>query len=352
MARITTIQNLLLSSLLPLTALSSPVSNWNSPLPVDVVYDFPAATWIENLAVRGNGQILATQSGAPRVYLVDPFVPNEEAVLLHEFNETASILGVAEGAPDVFYVCTANYSSKLLEGYGQDYVYKIDMTEYQAGEPATAKVSEVATVSEGKGLDGLVYVPAGDRDLLFVTDFLVGVIWSVDVASGAVEVAINNTHTQSTGFGANGLKYQDGFLYFTNTQKESLIKVAIDSKGNPTGDYIVVTSEGFVPDDFALDVHGNAFIATFTSEVAGLTDGKDGIYFVSRSGEHAKNIAEVAGPTGAAFGRAAEDCNILYVCTTGGDDAYLTGEPITVSGKIMKVDLGRWSPNCAASRAM
>lgn len=57
-----------------------------------------------------------------------------------------------------------------------------------------------------------------------MSDFLVGGIWSVDVAAGAVELAFNNTDTQATGFGANGLKYQDGFLYFTHNQKESLVK--------------------------------------------------------------------------------------------------------------------------------
>lgn len=151
------LQCMLALSLLQLAALSAPTAKWKLPLPVTMVYDFPAATWTENVAVRSNGQILATEDTAPRVWLVDPFAPDEEAVLLHEVHETASILGIVEGAPDVFYVCSANYSSKLLEGYGEGYIYRIGMTRYQPSKSNTAEVSKIATVSGAEGLDGLAF---------------------------------------------------------------------------------------------------------------------------------------------------------------------------------------------------
>lgn len=69
-----------------------------------------------------------------------------------------------------------------------------------------------------------------------------------------------------------------------------------------------------MPDDFALDVQGNAYIATFTSAVAGLTNGKDGVLFVPHAGGgQAKYIVEAPGPTGAAVGRTAADCGVLYI---------------------------------------
>lgn len=315
---------------------------------MSTVYAFPAATRIESLAIRSNGQILATQGNTPHVWLVDRDAGNSEALLLHKFDDTASISGITEGYPDVFYVSSANDSSNTLKSYGEGYIYKINMTQYRPNVPAAAAtVSKVVTIPEAQALNGLVYF-SGSREVLFAADSHVGGIWRIDLDTGKVDLAINNIYTQSTGSGVNSLRYKDGFLYFTNSQQGTLVKVVIDNNGDPAGRYKVLARGGFVPNDFALDVRGNAYVASLHNATAKDTDKNDGISFVPASGGPVEYVAEVAGPTSAAFGRTASDCNVLYVSTSGGDNMYLTDVPMTVSGKIVKIDLGEWSPNCVS----
>ena len=307
-------------------------ANFTYALPAHVVHDFAEGTWIENLAIRRNGLILATEDTAPRVYEVDPF-SNRGSAVVHEFNETASILGIAEGSPDIFYVCTGNYSSKKLQGYGEAYIFQIDMRHFSAKIPGSAKVSKIAGVPQAGALNGLAYL-GGDSPLLLVSDFLKGVIWSVSIDSGKVQVAINNTYTQSTGFQANGLRLVGNELYFTNTQREILVKVPINSQGQAVENFTVLAEGGFTPDDLAVDSQGDAYVTSFTI-------GQNGLVFIPRNGGQATYIAGMAGPTACAFGRTAIDRDTLYVSTTGGDYQYLTGKKVTVSGKILKVNVAR-----------
>ena len=311
------------------------VSNVTYPLPEHLIYNFPAETWIENLAVRSNGQIIATEELRPRVYQVDPF-GTREPILLHEFHETASVLGIVETSPDVFHICTGNFSSAKLQGFGEAYVFRVDMRDFHPDRPSSAKVAKVAALPQAKALDGLTFL-RGEADLLLVSDFILGVIFSVDIHTGDSRIVINNTYTQSAGFAVNGLKIYDNFLYFTNSQKQTLVKVPINAKGEAVGNYTVLAQGGFTPDDFALDAHGDAYVASFTP-------GKNGLAFVPREGGLATYIAGIAGPTSAAFGRTPADRNVLYVSTTGGDYEYSSGKPVTVSGKIVKIDVGRYGP--------
>ena len=311
------------------------VSNVTYALPTHLVYDFPADTWIENLAVRSNGQIIVTEDTRPRIYQVDPF-GNRDAILLHEFHETASILGIVETSPDIFYVCTGNSSATTLQGFGEAYIFKVDMRSFQPDQPASVKTSKVATLPQAKGLDGLTFL-GGNSDLLLVSDIILGVIFSVDINTGESRVVINSTYTHAAGIAVNGLKIYNDSLYFTNSVAQTFVKVPINSKGEAVGNYTVLAQGGFQPDDFALDTYGDAYVTSYAQ-------GKNGLAFVPREGGAATYIAGIAGPTAAAFGRTAVDRDVLYVSTSGDDFAYSSEKPVTVSGKIVKVDVGRNGP--------
>lgn len=307
-------------------------ANKTYPLPAETVHEFPRGTWIENIAIRKNGQILATEETHPRIYQVDPF-HNRPAVQVHEFDNTVSVLGIVETSPDVFHVCTGNFSSKLLQGYGEEYIYKVDMRNFSPNRPCSAAVSKLATMDQARAINGMTFLGA-DSGLLLVSDFLAGVIWNVDIATGDVNLAINSTFTRSTGFGANGIHYHAGYLYFTNSQQETLVKVKVDSKGEAAGNYSVLARGGFVPDDFAVNAAGDSYVTSFDV-------GSNGIVFVPREDGNSTYVAWMAGPTSCTFGRTAKDRDVLYVATTGGDYNYQTGNKVTVSGKIMKVKVGR-----------
>ena len=141
--------------------------------PHRVIHQFPASTWIGNLAVRSNGAILATDDTYPAIYQVET-TGKHEAALVHKFTETASVLGFVETGPDVVHVCTANYSSAELTSYGEDYIYRVDLRNFSSMVPSSANVPKIATVVHAGALEGLTYIT--DSGLLLVSDFLQGAV--------------------------------------------------------------------------------------------------------------------------------------------------------------------------------
>lgn len=76
--------------------------------PTRLIYEFPNRTWVENLAIRANGQILVTILSSPELYLIDPF--KGMAVLVHTFPYALSLFPVTEVTPDIFVVSSSNYT--------------------------------------------------------------------------------------------------------------------------------------------------------------------------------------------------------------------------------------------------
>ncbi|KAJ7114418.1 hypothetical protein C8R44DRAFT_881260 [Mycena epipterygia] len=53
-------------------------------------------TWLENLAVRPNGQILATRLDVPELYQITPDPHNPKPTLIYAFPSALGTLGIAE----------------------------------------------------------------------------------------------------------------------------------------------------------------------------------------------------------------------------------------------------------------
>ncbi|KAK5740010.1 hypothetical protein LTR17_004907 [Elasticomyces elasticus] len=68
----------------------------------------PTRRWVENLAVRANGNILTTIIGKPEVWNVDPIA--HVATLVYRFPNAESVTGIPEVSPDVFCVAVGNWS--------------------------------------------------------------------------------------------------------------------------------------------------------------------------------------------------------------------------------------------------
>ncbi|KAL6719774.1 hypothetical protein ACLMJK_001695 [Lecanora helva] len=311
-------------------------SNLTAPLPARIVYDFPQGTWIENIAVRQNGQLVVTEITKPRVYQVDPS-GSGKPVLIHEFQGEKSILGITEGAKDVFYVASGDFILKGFQILGPGSIYKVDLRQFSPNKKDSAKISKVTTVKQSKFLNGVAFL-GGKSNLLLAADSAAGIIYSVNVDNGDTQVAINNSLLQPfgpTGTGVNGIKLYNNFLYFANTGQQTVVKVPINGKGEASGDFTTLSKGGILqPDDFALDAQGDVYAAT------GLTN-QEGLAFVPREGGPAIRIAGAAGPTGAAFGRTKEDRDVVYLTTSGGGNAYQADGPVTVSGKVLKINVDR-----------
>ena len=97
---------------------------------VGIIWTFPNETWIENLAVRQNGEILATSLSRAAVYLVNPF--EHTATTVHQFEASDGVLGITEIVQDVFIVATAEVDLKTSKATkGSAKIWRLDMYRWE-----------------------------------------------------------------------------------------------------------------------------------------------------------------------------------------------------------------------------
>lgn len=99
-------------------------------------------------------------------------------------------------------------------------------------------------------------------------------------------------------------------IFFAVAVSKLLRKLALTLIGNISENYTVLARGRFEPDDFALVLSGDGYIAS-------LAEGNNGVAYFPRGGDNANLIASLEGPSACAFGRTTHDCHILYVTTTG-----------------------------------
>jgi streptogramin lyase len=98
--------------------------------PVATLWTFPNETWIENLAVRANGDVLCTSLNRNAIYKVNPF--DHIAETLHQFSSTDGCLGIVETSSDVFVVVTANVSLKTNNAWpGSAKIWRVDIRAWE-----------------------------------------------------------------------------------------------------------------------------------------------------------------------------------------------------------------------------
>lgn len=108
------------------------------PLPYDsavgVIWTFPNGTWIENLAVRQNGEVLCTSLTKAALYMVDPF--QHTAQTIHQFDLGDDLLGITEIENDVFAVVSANISfTTSTAAPGSAKLWRVDMGAWEQVSP-------------------------------------------------------------------------------------------------------------------------------------------------------------------------------------------------------------------------
>lgn len=325
------------------SALASPVSQHaaraaTSPATVTSIHEFTPGTWVENLAVRANGQILATLLNTPQVYQVDPNPASAHPVtLVHTFPSYLGCLGITELRPDVFYVVVGNFSLAALATTPGSYsVWELNMAGFAAGG-STAAATKIADFPQSVFLNGITSLqPAGNT--LLIADSGAGAVYSLNVDTGAVRKVIADplmapTAGANPATGINGVKVRGQTLYFSNTDQTLLGKVALNADGSAAGAATAVVRNATGADDFQLDTLGNLFIAG-DSELRfhGVQEGAGGPPDV------VSTSSLLAGSTAVEFGRLPTDLASVYVSTNGGQAQYFT-KVFTDPGKIVKVDV-------------
>ena len=122
-------------------------------------------------------------------------------------------------------------------------LFEVDITVYRTlpnGSVAIPpKLHQVATFANAIVLNDLTHVDGQDGYFL-AADLYAGVILKVDIASGNVTTAINDTPmapTATKAGGINGLRYQNSYLCYTNTATNSYYRIPVypnaTASGNP-----------------------------------------------------------------------------------------------------------------------
>ncbi|EOD50385.1 Six-bladed beta-propeller TolB-like protein [Neofusicoccum parvum] len=287
------------------------------------VYQFEQGTWVENLAVRQNGNLLVDLVDRPEIYEINPSSNESSPKLVHRFPGITSVFGISEVSTDVFTVVGGNFSlatfSVDAESFG---VWQVDLTGSEAA------VSQIAAMPDAVFLNGMTTL---NSQSVLVSDSTSGVVYRVDIQTGEYTIVLDDETMKPPAdatlqIGVNGIRLFNGYLYYLNLFAKLYCRVPIDStSGKAVGPYEVI-AENVYADDFAITQQGVAYAADgFENQILKVTlDGQ----VESIAGN--LNSTTVAGATSAQFGKD----GVLYV-TTGGALAAPVNGTYTEGGKIV-----------------
>ncbi|KAL8921530.1 MAG: hypothetical protein Q9208_005684 [Pyrenodesmia sp. 3 TL-2023] len=312
------------------------------PLPVRVIREFPKGTFIENIALRRNGQILITLvAPRPELYQVDP-LSIRPPILIHTFADYTSAFGIVEVDTDVFYVVTGNVTFEPLEPVpGASSVFEVDLSKFSPRKKTPAAVRKVADFRGSTLLNGATLL-SRDRGEILIADSGAGSVWKLNVRTGATAKIITDDPLLKPKPGSmpvngiNGVRTRNGVLYFTNSNFETFNQVALNADGSAAGPASTIAN-GVAGDDFVLDAKGQAYVGlNVQNEVAKVEVPSGKVTVLAGSPQ---DQVTIAGPASAAFGRTVLDKKSLYVVSNGGLQGYITGN-FTVGGRVSRIDLG------------
>ena len=318
------------------------------PLPVQVVHQFPPGTWLDNLAVRRNGNILTTALSSPELFEVDNR-GKDPIKLVHTFANETSCTGITKMGMDKFYVIAGNFSLSNFTGVpGSWSVYKVKMRPH-LNRPA--QVSLVAKFPDSIVLNGITVLSLA-RKWLLVSDSAAGVVYRLEARTGKIVKVLEDPFMKPdspSGVGVNGIRkpMADDFLFFTNSDRNILARQSINDDGTSRAPAkMVVNVEG--PDDFTLNNAGNVFVVQNRADHMGRVNGRAVVTLVSAASSRKKapdgTASGLFGPTAVQFGKITPffrkpraDWMKAYISTNGGTAQYLTGN-VTRGGTISVVD--------------
>ncbi|KAK4108946.1 NHL repeat-containing protein [Canariomyces notabilis] len=242
---------------------------------------------IENVAVRANGQILATNMNSANLYSINPVAKTSSTAIA--VSGATGLSGIGEYAPDIFAV---------IGGKG---IYKVD---FSGG--STPKSSLIKTITEANNLNGLAVF---DNSSVLVADAGKGVVYKLDVNTGSYAVVLQDPTMQPWGgipFGIDGIKYRDGVVWYTNIFRNSFHKVAVDPVTAKATGAVQTLWTNLMGDDLCFGPNGKIYVAT---------NGRNSLVEVDPAvaSPRPTQVGSVTGSTSCAFGRGESDKNVAYV---------------------------------------
>ncbi|KAI0467604.1 hypothetical protein F4859DRAFT_494035 [Xylaria cf. heliscus] len=291
-------------------------------------------TWLENIAVRSNGDLLTTMliPTASLYILKRPYSATREFSLLHTFDNATGLLGITEISNDNFAILSAEMDNASNPVPGSSTIWGVSFSNDQF------KARRISRIPDAILPNGITSIP--DSSVVLIADSIGGTIIRCDALTETCETVLKCTETAPTpdvvnSIGINGLHYRNGYIYWSNSDLVSIFRIPVDKHGYPA-DNAKVESVGKVDalfiDDFVEDYAGEFYVAAGTNNT---------IVELQQNGS-SKVVAgsltdlTVAGCTATAFGRTVHDSRTLYVVTNGGIQAPVNGK--TEPAKIVALD--------------
>ncbi|KAK7427104.1 hypothetical protein QQZ08_006373 [Neonectria magnoliae] len=342
------------SSLLAAAALA--VLSLAESLPEKTLGQLDQGTWLENIAVRPNGDLLVTQLfPSASIYTVKKPAGGHHHRALEQIAAIPAIqniYGLAQvpsrrGDAETYVVVGGNSTSLANPVAGTFSAWTVDLSCSRGKDEVTVrKFSDMDRHSAF--LNGVAEIP-GVASAVLVSDSTAGLVGRLDLSSGAFDTGafvfpeMAPTADAALPLGVNGIRIRHGFLYWTNSATVAIYRVAVTVRGLPAKGakpelvFDLSAAASFL-DDFTFDADGNIYVTTNLD---------NSVIFVDLEAGTAETVVgsldalTVAGSTAVAFGRSKHDKDTLYVSTGGGLAAPVGGTK-TEGAKVVAVDTSSW----------
>ncbi|UKZ68702.1 uncharacterized protein TrAtP1_009725 [Trichoderma atroviride] len=248
-----------------------------------VLTQLPEKTWLESIAVRRNGDILATSLFySSNIFTVSQpsMHAHNTAKILASVPEVNSLLGITElpesYGEEAFFFVGGNFTSLTTFTTVVGSFKGFRITFPRDGNPIVQKVSDLAPFSAFP--NGVTAIPQSPGSVL-VADSFVGAIGRLDLSTGHYDprAFAFDEMTVPEGaklpIGVSAMRMKGPYLYFGNPSTQSIFKVKVDSNGyliKGAQPSLVANISSVAPglDDFIFDPQGNILLATNSPENA------------------------------------------------------------------------------------
>lgn len=274
-----------------------------------LITDWPQGSFVENLAAKHDGHLLVTVYSRNEIYEVDPTLSKANRTLLVTL--PAGPTGIVEMDFNHFYVNVGSC--------GQRNTWSIYRLSLHHGNPSNTSFKHVVDIESALFLNGLC-VLSYEHETLLSVDSMLGKIFKINVQTKQVEVWFTNDllKKQSNDLfspGINGIRRSavDDYLYFSNTDRALMLRLAIDPFDYRPKGQLETIAKNIVCDDFTIDQMGAIYATTHVqNSLMRLTQVKDGEYLREELGTLADGLA---GATSCIFGRTYRDRTWFYSIT-------------------------------------
>ncbi len=281
------------------------------------LYQFPSGTFVENIIIRPNNDLLLTLH--PATYCLHSIRSHQNLTLSCSYPTLLGSLALPR-LPRPVCRCRGEHFCRNNDLLKPEYLYP----GFPARSTRIKKSFPIAAAGFPNGIAALPSLPA----VVLISDSVEGKIWRVDTSQGKIELAWQDPSLGpgDTGFGVNGIKIFHGYLYYASTSTGILSRVWISEDGRRFEHPEVVarlSDSSLSFDDFSIDSCGVIYAAVHPNTVERIwPDGKQDTLVGGNS-----TLLEF--PTSTAIAR---NGHVLFV-TTGGvtnTDALFKGQIVQV----------------------